>query len=72
MESSAETIVREEFRRGSVLWLVLYLAVPALIYFIIGFDQGHIAESGLGLESGVNRIHELVHDARHASGFMCH
>ncbi len=70
METSIETIVREEVRRG--LWLVLYLLVPALLVFVVGYDQGQILESGLRLESGVNRFHEFAHDLRHAAGFMCH
>ena len=72
METAQETIVREEVRKGNVVWLFLYLLVPAVLIFVVGYDQGHILEGGLGLESGVNRLHELSHDMRHAAGFMCH
>lgn len=67
-----ETVVREEFRRSSLVWLALYLLIPAVLVFIVAYDQGHILEAGLGLETGVNRLHELTHDLRHAAGFMCH
>lgn len=72
METPLETVVREEVRRGNFLWLGAYLLVPVLLTFIVGYDQGHILEAGMGMESGVNRLHELSHDMRHAAGFMCH
>lgn len=47
--------------------------IPAVGIFILGYDQGFILETTLGVDSvGTNRIHEFFHDARHASGFMCH
>jgi cobalt transporter subunit CbtB len=57
--------------------LAWYPALAGLIaavgLFLLGFDQGQ----ALALFQGdaayhVNLIHELVHDARHASGFPCH
>jgi len=49
------------------------ILIPAVGIFVLGYDQGFILETTLGVDSfGTNRIHEFFHDARHASGFMCH
>ena len=53
------------------------LAVAALLalwgLFVLGFDQGQTLAFVQGDTAyQLNLIHELVHDARHATGFPCH
>ena len=58
-------------RLGALALLVSVLAGFAL--FVVGYDQGHLLESGFGVDAvGVNRLHEFFHDLRHVAGFMCH
>jgi hypothetical protein len=54
------------------------LAILALGMFIVGYDQGQMAQAlfaPLGINLNHNQlmmIHEFNHDLRHAAGFPCH
>jgi Probable cobalt transporter subunit (CbtB) len=54
------------------------LAILALGMFIVGYDQGQMAQAlfaPLGIHLNHNQlmmIHEFSHDLRHAAGFPCH
>jgi Probable cobalt transporter subunit (CbtB) len=54
------------------------LAILALGMFIVGYDQGQMAQAlfaPLGIHLNHNQlmmIHEFNHDLRHAAGFPCH
>lgn len=49
-------------------WLIGTVLVVAVLYYLIGVDEG--AYSIFGSKSMF--IHEFVHDARHFLGFPCH
>jgi hypothetical protein len=49
-------------------WLIGTVLVVALLYYLIGVDEG--AYSIFGSKSMF--VHEFVHDARHFLGFPCH
>ena len=46
--------------------------------FVVGYDQGQLAEAFLGMmgirpsHSQLMFLHEFNHDLRHAAGFPCH
>ena len=48
-------------------WLIGTVLVVALLYYLIGVDQGAYSLFGKSMF-----IHEFVHDARHFLGFPCH
>jgi putative cobalt transporter subunit CbtB len=54
------------------------LGILALGMFIVGYDQGQMAQAlfaPLGIQLNHNQltmIHEFNHDLRHAAGFPCH
>jgi hypothetical protein len=51
----------------------LVIAMALLGLFALGFDQGQLLSVALGDASyQLNLLHELMHDARHATGFPCH
>ena len=52
---------------GGNKWLVATVLVIAVIYYMIGVDQGAYSIFGHSMF-----IHEFVHDARHFLGFPCH
>jgi Probable cobalt transporter subunit (CbtB) len=50
-----------------------FLAVGALIVYLVLFDQGAAAAVLFGSTAGNgNVLHELFHDGRHLSGAPCH
>ena len=50
-----------------------FLAVGALIVYLVLFDQGAAAAVLFGSTAGnENALHELFHDGRHLSGAPCH
>jgi len=49
-------------------WLIGTVLVVALLYYLIGVDEGAYSLFG----SKAMFIHEFVHDARHFLGFPCH
>ena len=56
---------------------VALVALFALGYFMVGFDQGQIfsivqGQTAYAQMNGVGYLHEMSHDMRHASGFPCH
>jgi hypothetical protein len=48
-------------------WLISTVLIVALLYYLIGVDQGAYSLFGKSMF-----IHEFVHDARHFLGFPCH
>jgi hypothetical protein len=48
-------------------WLIGTVLVVALVYYLIGVDEGAYSIFGNSMF-----IHEFVHDARHFLGFPCH
>jgi hypothetical protein len=48
-------------------WLIGTVLVVALLYYLIGVDEGAYSIFGKSMF-----IHEFVHDARHFLGFPCH
>ncbi len=48
-------------------WLIATVLVVALLYYLIGVDEGAYSIFGKSMF-----IHEFVHDARHFLGFPCH
>jgi hypothetical protein len=48
-------------------WLIATVLVVALLYYLIGVDEGAYSLFGKSMF-----IHEFVHDARHFLGFPCH
>jgi len=48
-------------------WLIATVLIVALVYYLIGVDQGAYSIFGKSMF-----IHEFVHDARHFLGFPCH
>lgn len=60
-------------RRGAISissankWLIGTVLVVALVYYLIGVDEGAYSIFGKSM-----LIHEFVHDARHFLGFPCH
>lgn len=53
--------------------MALLLATALLGLFAVGFDQGQLLSLVWGDAAyQLNLLHELVHDARHATGFPCH
>jgi Probable cobalt transporter subunit (CbtB) len=60
-------------RRGAISistgnqWLIGTVLVVAMLYYLIGVDQGAYSIFGNSMF-----IHEFVHDARHLLGFPCH
>jgi hypothetical protein len=54
------------------------LAILVFGMFVVGYDQGQLAEATLGLigihptHSQLMYLHEFNHDLRHAAGFPCH
>jgi len=56
----------------------ILLGILAFGTFVVGYDQGQLAEAFLG-SMGVHpthtqlmMLHEFNHDLRHAAGFPCH
>ncbi|NMO02872.1 CbtB-domain containing protein [Gordonia sp. TBRC 11910] len=49
------------------LTLALTVALAALVYYFVGYDQGAVSLFGSD-----THVHEFVHDARHFLGFPCH
>lgn len=59
--------------RRETLQMGVAVAAAAVGLFAIGFDQGQLLSVWLGDASyQLNLLHELVHDARHSTGFPCH
>jgi hypothetical protein len=58
----------------AIPWPLIIAALVALWgLFVLGFDQGQTLAFVQGDSAyAMNLIHELVHDARHATGFPCH
>ncbi|HEY1510134.1 MAG TPA: hypothetical protein VGF93_14080 [Solirubrobacteraceae bacterium] len=60
-------------RRGAISisggnkWLIGTVLIVAVVYYLIGVDQGAYSIFGNSMF-----IHEFVHDARHFLGFPCH
>lgn len=53
--------------------LIALGAIFGLGLFVVGFDNGQIAEAMLsGAGADPMFLHELTHDLRHAAGFPCH
>ena len=52
---------------GANKLLISTVLIVALIYYLIGVDQGAYSIFGHSMF-----IHEFVHDARHFLGFPCH
>ena len=54
------------------------LAILAFGMFVVGYDQGQMAQAlfaPMGIHLNHNQlmmIHEFNHDLRHAAGFPCH
>jgi putative cobalt transporter subunit CbtB len=54
------------------------LAILVFGMFVVGYDQGQLAEGFLGMmgihptHSQLMFLHEFNHDLRHAAGFPCH
>jgi hypothetical protein len=54
------------------------LAILAFGMFVVGYDQGQLAQAlfaPMGIHLNHNQlmmIHEFNHDLRHAAGFPCH
>jgi hypothetical protein len=54
------------------------LTILAFGMFVVGYDQGQLAEAVLGsmgihpTHSQLMFLHEFNHDLRHAAGFPCH
>ena len=56
-----------------VVALILILPIFMIVFFAVGFDQGHIFSIINGESSFIDQfLHELTHDMRHAAGFPCH
>lgn len=51
--------------------LIVLGAIFGLGLFVVGFDNGQIAEAMLS-DVDPMFLHELTHDLRHAAGFPCH
>ena len=49
-------------------WLIATVLIVALLYYLIGVDEG--AYSIFGSKSMF--VHELMHDGRHFLAFPCH
>ncbi len=52
--------------------MVVLIAVFVTGVFVVGFEQGHIANLAHGSGLDPMFLHELTHDMRHAAGFPCH
>ncbi|AUH70430.1 MULTISPECIES: CbtB domain-containing protein [Gordonia] len=52
---------------SAALWLTATVALAALAYYFLGYDQGAVSVFGSD-----THVHEFVHDARHFLGFPCH
>lgn len=52
---------------GGTQWLIGTVLVVALLYYLIGVDEGAYSIFGKSM-----LVHEFVHDARHLLGFPCH
>lgn len=53
--------------------IVILVAIFAVGFFIVGFDQGHLFSLVYGEQAfDAQFIHEMTHDMRHAAGFPCH
>lgn len=54
------------------------LAILVFGMFVVGYDQGQLAEGFLGMmgiqptHTQLMFLHEFNHDLRHAAGFPCH
>ncbi|PWU80224.1 MAG: cobalt transporter [Candidatus Nitrosopolaris wilkensis] len=65
---------------GSVPKLAVGTLLGILIFgmFVVGYDQGQMAQALLGsigfhpTHSQLMLLHEFNHDLRHAAGFPCH
>lgn len=57
--------------RRSLAALALVLGLMA--FYVTGLDQGWLLSLAQGdIAYAQNLIHEAIHDARHAAGFVCH
>ncbi|GAA1481788.1 CbtB-domain containing protein [Gordonia sinesedis] len=52
---------------SAALWLTLTVALAAIAYYFLGYDQGAVSVFGSD-----THVHEFLHDARHYLGFACH
>jgi hypothetical protein len=72
-----QTIVKEV---NDVPKITLGILLGILVFgmFIVGYDQGQLAQALLGsvgihpTQSQLMFLHEFNHDLRHAAGFPCH
>lgn len=49
------------------------LALGLMAFYVMGLDQGWLLSLAQGdIAYAQNLIHEAIHDARHAAGFVCH
>jgi hypothetical protein len=70
--------ITEETGSVSKIAVGVLLAILAFGMFVVGYDQGQIAQAlfapmGIHLNHDqLMMIHEFNHDLRHAAGFPCH
>ncbi|HEY6885822.1 MAG TPA: hypothetical protein VI278_17450 [Nitrososphaeraceae archaeon] len=70
--------ITEETGSVSKIAVGVLLAILAFGMFVVGYDQGQMAQAlfapmGIHLNHDqLMMIHEFNHDLRHAAGFPCH